>query len=169
MNINEIIKNLDLTKAFITMLLGSGIVQISPIKINPCSALVKWIGDVACSSTKEDISILSDRIGKLEQEQTETQNKLQTSIAILQQTITKMDKKDERREMENIRRHILSFYEELKRDDNISTESFRSTLSDIDAYEKYCNENKDFKNGYTLNAVTIIKQKSMEKMGGGIS
>ena len=46
-DINYIIKHLDITKTFVVFILSSGLIQISPIKINPYSKLVKWVGDVA--------------------------------------------------------------------------------------------------------------------------
>ena len=73
-DINYIIKHLDITKTFVVFILSSGLIQISPIKINPYSKLVKWVGDVACSSTHEDINKLFEKLDTLEQKQTETEN-----------------------------------------------------------------------------------------------
>lgn len=165
-DINYIIKHLDITKTFVVFILSSGLIQISPIKINPYSKLVKWVGDVACSSTHEDINKLFEKLDTLEQKQTETENKLNTSIAILQQSLTQLDKDSSRREMEQIRRHILSFYEGMKQNNNISMESYKSILADIDDYNDYCKRHEDFRNGYTTNAVDIIRQSALIKMKG---
>lgn len=43
--------------------LSSIFVEISPIKINPLSALVKWIGDALSKDTREQLSSISDKLG----------------------------------------------------------------------------------------------------------
>lgn len=162
--INYILKHLDITKTFIIFILSSGIIQISPIRINPYSALVKWIGDVACASTREDINKLFDKIDRVEVKQAETESKLNTSIAILQTNLSNIEKVNKENEIKNIRRQILLFYEDLRSGEDKPLDSFHSILADIDEYKKYCEENPDFKNGYTTNAVEIIRQKALLEM-----
>ena len=157
MNINEILKNIDIVKAFIGLIFASGVLQISPVKVNPYSMLVKWVGDVACTSTKEDLSRLLEKIDNLENKQKETDSKLNASILILQQSITKLEKDGQERNMEDIRRHILDFYEKLISGIKPTKDSFRSILSDIDKYEDYCENHETFKNGYTVEAVKVIQ------------
>lgn len=162
--INYILKHLDITKTFIIFILSSGIIQISPIKINPYSALVKWIGDVACASTREDINKLFDKIDRVEVKQAETESKLNTSITILQTNLSNIEKVNKENEIKNIRRQILLFYEDLRSGEDKPLDSFHSILADIDEYKKYCSEHPDFKNGYTTNAVEIIRQKALLEM-----
>ena len=163
-DINYILKHLDITKTFIIFILSSGIIQISPIKINPYSALVKWIGDVACASTREDINKLFNKIDRVEVKQAETESKLNTSIAILQTNLSNIEKVNKENEIKNIRRQILLFYEDLRSGEDKPLDSFHSILADIDEYKKYCAEHPDFKNGYTTNAVEIIRQKALLEM-----
>lgn len=163
-DINYILKHLDITKTFIIFILSSGIIQISPIKINPYSKFVKWIGDVACASTREDINKLFDKIDRVEVKQAETESKLNTSITILQTNLSNIEKVNKENEIKNIRRQILLFYEDLRSGEDKPLDSFHSILADIDEYKKYCEENPDFKNGYTTNAVEIIRQKALLEM-----
>lgn len=163
-DINYILKHLDITKTFIIFILSSGIIQISPIKINPYSKFVKWIGDVACVSTREDINKLFDKIDRVEIKQAETESKLNTSITILQTNLSNIEKVNKENEIKNIRRQILLFYEDLRSGEDKPLDSFHSILADIDEYKKYCEENPDFKNGYTTNAVEIIRQKALLEM-----
>lgn len=163
-DINYILKHLDITKTFIIFILSSGIIQISPIKINPYSKFVKWIGDVACVSTREDINKLFDKIDRIEIKQAETESKLNTSITILQTNLSNIEKVNKENEIKNIRRQILLFYEDLRSGEDKPLDSFHSILADIDEYKKYCEENPDFKNGYTTNAVEIIRQKALLEM-----
>jgi len=71
-SILEIIKN---NQGFIVTLVtvSSIFIEISPIKINPISALFKWIGDALNKDTREQLSSIStklesvsDRIDKIE-------------------------------------------------------------------------------------------------------
>lgn len=45
------------------LMLTSIFVEISPIKINPLSALIKWIGDALNKDTRAQLSSISEKLG----------------------------------------------------------------------------------------------------------
>ena len=55
------------------------------------------------------------------------------------------------------RTHILRFDDELVNGVIHSQEYFQQTLQDIDTYERYCEEHKDFKNNVCSLAIEHIK------------
>ena len=100
------------------------VIQIAPIKINPWSALAKAIGR----------AINGEVIAKVDRLETEVQA---------------MRKADGEQEAINCRYRILRFGDEVKHGTRHSQEHFEQILADIDAYEIYCKDHKDFKNNKT--------------------
>ena len=56
------------------------------------------------------------------------------------------------------RTHILRFSDELKNGIKHSDEYFRQQLQDCDTYDRFCESNPEFKNGYTEIASNYIKE-----------
>lgn len=114
------------------------IVEISPIKFNPWSAIAKWLGR----------AINADVINGLEEvkkAQTETRQRLETHIST-----------DEEREVDHCRARILRFNNELLRDIPHTKEEFIEILKDIDDYERYCRDHKNYANGRAVHAIANI-------------
>lgn len=114
-------------------------IEISPIKLNPISAILNWIGQ---RTNKE----LYDKVDELEKKVDEIQSRQEDAEAL-----------EEEREAVNCRIRILQFSDELRRHIRHSQESFDQVLSDIDNYEKYCDSHPKFKNNKTINAKERIK------------
>jgi hypothetical protein len=106
------------------LVVASVFIEITPIKINPVSTFLKWLG-------KKINADLVERINKLER-QVET-----------------FEQKGEERNIISIRARILRFGDEVRHKTRHSKEHFDQILSDIDDYEKYCDTHKDFKNNRT--------------------
>jgi hypothetical protein len=106
------------------LVVASVFIEITPIKINPVSTFLKWLG-------KKINADLVERINKLER-QVET-----------------FEQKGEERNIISIRARILRFGDEVRHKTRHSKEHFDQILSDIDDYEKYCDAHKDFKNNRT--------------------
>ncbi len=114
------------------------IVEISPIKLNPWSWLAKWLGR----------AINADVIKELEavkKTQAETRERLESHIDA-----------NEKREADNCRARILCFNNELIRELPHTKEEFVEVLKDIDDYERYCREHKDYANGRAVHAIANI-------------
>lgn len=107
-------------------------VEISPVKINPVSAFLKWMGK------------------KINGEVIEKVDKLETEVKAIQQA-------DAERDAINCRARILRFGDEVIHGVRHSKDHFDQTLRDIDTYEKYCSSHPDFKNNVTGMTTEKIK------------
>lgn len=58
----------------------------------------------------------------------------------------------------NARIRILGFSDEVRHGVRHSKESFDQVNLDIDSYERYCREHKDYKNGRSVAAIANIKR-----------
>ena len=102
-------------------------IEIVPVKINPISALLRWVGT---RTNKE----LLDKVTQLE-------------IDV---------KKLERADVVVCRVRILCFADEIRRGVRHSKEAFDQVLSDIDTYEHYCDSHPGFMNNKTVAAKAKI-------------
>ena len=138
-----------LMNATIGQLIGGGLsivvilslfIEFTPIKLNPVSAILNWIG----RRTNRE---LFDKIEDLEE-----------SVNAIQERQEKAEAIEEEREAVNCRIRILQFSDELRRHIDHSQESYNQVLSDIDNYEKYCDAHPAFKNNKTV----MAKQRIIE-------
>jgi len=107
------------------------VVEISPIKINPWSAIAKAIGR----------AINADVLAELKQ----TNEKLDEHI-----------RADDERNADMRRTRILRFNNELIREIPHTKEDFIDVLADIDEYEAYCREHPTYKNNRAKHAIDNI-------------
>lgn len=63
-----------------------------------------------------------------------------------------------------IRARILRFGDEIQHGGVHSEEHYRQTLADIDCYERYCAEHKDFKNNTTVLTIKRIENEYQKHM-----
>lgn len=64
----------------------------------------------------------------------------------------------ERHKAIEARNHILRFSDELRNGVHHSEDYFKQIMIDIDTYENYCEEHKDFANGLTVLASEFITE-----------
>lgn len=114
-------------------------IEIAPIKINPLSHFLRWLG-------KKINGDIIDRLDSLE----EKVNNIESSS-------------DERNAI-SCRVRILQFGDEVRRGMKHSQENFDQVLSDIDDYERYCNSHPEFKNNKTVAAKEKILKVYSERM-----
>lgn len=128
------------------ILLGSGgllivllsLVEISPIKLNPWSRLAKWLGRAINADVIKELETVKAT-------QAETKERLEAHIVA-----------NDKREADNCRARILRFNNELIREIPHTKEEFVEILKDIDEYERYCREHKDYANGRAVHAIANI-------------
>lgn len=123
-------------------------IEVTPIKVNPISSVLNWIGE------RMNRGLIS-RVNDLEKK-VDTVVKVQNEI----------DEKFTEKNVINCRVRILRFSDELRRNIKHSQESFEQTLADIDEYENYCKCHPGFKNNKTVVAQQRILdayQASLEK------
>lgn len=109
------------------------LIQISPIKIDPWSALARAIGR----------AINKEVIEKVE--------KLETSVESLNNKVDEGGAK-------TARARILRFGDEIIHGVRHSKEHFDDILDDMTDYEHYCQEHPDFKNDKTGLTSALIKE-----------
>ena len=115
------------------------IVQISPIKINPWSALANAIGRAF------NADVLKERDG-------------------VKRDLAAHVKVDDERNADEHRARILRFNNELLRDIPHTKEEFIDVLADIDFYEWYCETHKDYKNNRAVHAIANISRVYDERL-----
>ena len=133
MDLLEILKTLSAGDYALIAIGALSLVQIAPIKIDPWTALLKWIGRKITGELSDKIDALSDKVGKLEA-------------------------KEDERDAVNKRVRILRFEDELQRDQRHTKDSFDQVLSDITDYNEYCAGHPHFRNDQTATTVEHIKK-----------
>lgn len=111
------------------LLIAMSLIEISPVKINPWS----WLGNMLNKG-------VITKMEKLEQDVAEVKKEVAESSAVTS------------------RYRILRFDDEILHDVRHTKEHFDQILLDIDIYETFCDEHKDFKNNLAVMAIRNIKQ-----------
>ncbi len=114
------------------------LIQISPIKIDPWSALARALGR----------AINGEVLGSLEElkaAQKSNTDRLNEHIRV-----------DDERNADGHRARILRFNNELLRDLYHDEEEFIDVLADIDEYERYCKRHPEYKNNRAVHAIANI-------------
>lgn len=107
------------------------LIQISPIKLDPWTALARAIGRALNGDVLRELG--------------ETKTKLEAHIQA-----------DDRRAADQHRARILAFNTELLRGQCHTREDFIDILAEIDAYESYCKSHPEYKNSRCVHAVANI-------------
>jgi hypothetical protein len=115
-------------------------VEFTPIKWNPISDFLKWVGQRTNKGLNDRLEVLEDKMEEISDRQEKNEEKMLEQEAI------------------NCRIRILRFSDEIRRGVRHSQESFDQTLSDITKYKKYCNDHPDFENEKTVVASERIKK-----------
>ena len=126
MNLNQLLLQGGLGLAAVLTL-----VQLSPIKLDPWTAIAKALGKAFNGEVLKEIS--------------ETKTKLETHIQV-----------DDERAADQHRVRILTFNTELLRGQRHTREDFIDILCEVDAYESYCKAHPEYKNSRCVHAVANI-------------
>nr|DAH43312.1 MAG TPA: hypothetical protein [Caudoviricetes sp.] len=122
------------------------ILQISPIKINPWSALARSIG----RALNKDVL---ERLATLEGEQKEIKSELVAQKAL-----------SDRREANGWRADILRFNMELVEHTRHTREDYIEILDVIDKYETYCETHKEYENNRAVHAIANIERRYDDRL-----
>ena len=120
------------------VLLLMTLVQISPIKINPWTAILKALGR---AFNEEVLGMLN-----------EVKAAQESNTARLNEHI----RLDDERNADERRTRILRFNNELIRNIPHTKEEFVDVFADIDDYERYCRDHPDYKNNRAKHAIANI-------------
>ena len=152
-------------RVFIAFLFST-FIEISPIKLNPITALKKLLGVGNSKRILEELSVikssqegLTKEIGCIKAEITSVKNdqiqikndqaSLKTEIQNLSSEMDQMKADDAETKAEDARFRILRFNDEILHGMNHSKEHFEQTIMDIENYDAYCKDHPDFKNHIT--------------------
>ena len=97
---------------------------------------------------------IEKQFNKLKDKQEKDHKEVLETIALVKE---EFERKSAKREAEECRTNILRFSDDLKNDIYHSEEYFIQILDDIDTYNRYCEKDKDFKNGRTVEATKHIR------------
>ena len=115
-------------------------IEISPIKFNPLSQLLRWFGHKINAETLERVEALDKKIINVES------------------MCKRKNESDDRKDAIDRRIRILQFGDELRRDVKHSKESFDQILDDISNYNNYCKIHPEFPNEKTVLTAQKIKE-----------
>lgn len=130
------------------ILLGGGggllvlltLIQISPIKINPWSAIARGLG----RAFNKDVL---DKLQTVEAEQ-----------KVIKTELAKQKAEADKREADGWRGEILRFNMELVKHTKHTREDYIEILDIIDKYETYCKSHKEYENNRAVHAVANIER-----------
>jgi len=120
------------------LLLLMTVIQIAPIKINPWSAIAKWLGKAINTDVLHELD-------DVKKGQKDTREALDEHIRM-----------DDERNADSHRQRILQFNNELLRDIPHTEEDFIEILAEIDFYEDYCQTHPEYKNNRAIHAIGHI-------------
>lgn len=135
------VESISLTTVIILTLL-----QISPIKVNPISAIFKWIGKLL----NKDISDKVDSI--------------KVDLEGVKQDIADVRADNAEEYATLCRARILRFGDEIVHNIPHSKEHYDQILLDIDRYDEYCDSHPDYKNNLAIQTIKHIKKKYQEHL-----
>ena len=111
---------------------GMTLVQISPIKVNPWSAIAKWIGRALNGEVLSKVNALESEVRQRKSDA-------------------------DRREAIACRTRILHFGDEIFHSEKHSKEHFDQILRDITTYERYCEAHPEFENNTAVLTIERIE------------
>lgn len=121
------------------------LIQITPIKLNPWSAVGKVFKRGLSAFGKLTNAEVIHRLEEIEATQKETRRILDEHIQM-----------DDERNADEHRLRILQFNTELLRGMSHTEEDFIEILAEIDFYESYCEAHPDYKNNRAVHAIANI-------------
>lgn len=133
------------------LLLILSFIKIPKIEINFWNWLARIVGKALNGDVMKKIDDIDGKVSAME-------NKL-TSVETTLNTHVREDKLDSIR---NTRARILRFHDELRHGTQHTEEHYNEILSDIDIYEDFCDQHKDYPNTKAEVAINGIKESYKE-------
>lgn len=115
------------------------LIQIAPVKLNPWSAMLGWLGRQVNKDLLSQVTAMKTEIDTI---------------------------RDENREIhaKDCRVRILRFSDEIYLGQPHSQEHFKQILGDITHYEKYCDAHPEFENQIAVAAIAQIKESYNDRL-----
>lgn len=122
----------------VILTLVSGLIEISPIKLNPWTAIKEFF-----TANKRILARLDDIENRIEQ---------------LEKNDKVYESKHEEEKAIDARIRILHFGDQILHKKQHTKEHYEQTMRDIKYYEKYCKDHPEFENDVTVTNIAIIKE-----------
>ena len=129
------------------------LVQLSPIKIDPWSAIGKILSAIGRAIGRVFNGAVIEKLDKMEAAQMETRRRLDEHIRV-----------DDERNADLHRAYILRFNMELRRGMQHTDEDFNEILYNIKCYEQYCKDHPEYQNNRAVHAIKHIENVYDERM-----
>lgn len=129
------------------------LVQVSPIKIDPWSAIGKVLCAIGWAIGKALNGAVIEKLDKMEAAQVETRMRLDEHIRV-----------DDERNADLHRAYILRFNMELRRGMQHTDEDFNEILYNIKCYEQYCKNHPEYENNRAVHAIRHIENVYDDRM-----
>lgn len=120
------------------LVVSSGFIQISPIRLNPWSSIARAIGR----------AINKDVIDKVE--------KLESEVTEIRKAGEKRENEEGNRNAKAVRLRILRFGDEVRHQQRHSKEHWDDMMQDITEYNSYCGSHPDFKNQKAQSTIKLL-------------
>lgn len=125
----------------IVVVVASSLIEISPIKVNPWSWVIKKLGKALNGEVIKGLQDVKKEVNEIKADQQETRKQRQSDKATA------------------ARRRILNFDDELRRGVLHSQEQFRQIIEDVDFYKGFCNSHPEYPNNAAEGAMRNIIEK----------
>jgi len=129
------------------LLLILSLIKIPKLELNLWGWLAKGLGKAMNGDIIKKIDNIDTKVSAMEDKLTSVETTLNTHV--------KEDKLDSIR---NTRARILRFHDELRHGTQHTEEHYNEILSDIDIYEDFCDQHKDYPNTKAEVAINGIKE-----------
>lgn len=121
------------------LLIAMTVIQLAPLKVNPWSAIAGAIGRAVNKEVLKELEAVK--------------KKIDNHVTM-----------DDQRVADGHRTRILHFNNELLRDIKHTKEEYVEVLAEIDAYESYCDEHKNYPNNRADLAIENIRDNYKERL-----
>ena len=159
------------TLTAIVIALALGLIQVSPIKLEPwswiaklCTSILNMIGKSLLVSVTEEMKILEQKMDSADKSMTEEVNSIKNNIESLKDDIEhlKNDNKALReeaatRDAMQRRTRFVRFADEIRCGQNHSSDHYHAILIDVTEYELYCSSHPFFKNEIASESIRLIR------------
>lgn len=122
------------------------LIQVSPIKVNPWSAIAKVLGKIPKAIGR---AINGDIIERLDS--------MQKDIDELKERDCQQDATRDEIQALYARRRIIQFADEIRRKMKHSEEHFDNIFEDVKYYKDHCRDHPDFENNKAVISISIIE------------
>lgn len=112
---------------------------------------------VSCvTATGAFITTILNRVWQIRDRKADKLDALSKEVKGIKKTLDNHIAEDEVRDILQARRRIIDFADECRRGTRHSEEHFNNVLSDIDTYERYCDEHPKFENRQAVLSISFI-------------